>query len=132
MKIVENTETDIETDDDYYIEYRQETASTIKFVDLAGSDRHGKLLNAEGDKMFDQTDINASIDSFQHMLKIVSQNNTVNAHKPLPVPFRNSLLTKNIERLLWWKCLHIHAWYYCPLQLELFGNDQYFNTTVER
>ena len=39
---------------------------------------------------------------------------------------------KNIERLLWGKCIHIHAWYYCPLQLELFGNDQYFNTTVER
>ena len=66
-------------------------------MDLAGSDRHGKLLNAEGDKMFDQTDINASIDSFQHMLKIVSQNNTVNAHKPLPVPFRNSLLTKILK-----------------------------------
>ena len=96
LKIVENTETDIETDDDYYMNI-DETASTIKFVDLAGSDRHGKLLNAEGDKMFDQTDINASIDSFQHMLKIVSQNNTVNAHKPLPVPFRNSLLTKILK-----------------------------------
>ena len=96
LKIVENTETDIETDDDYYMNI-EETASSIRFVDLAGSDRNGKLLNAEGDKMFDQTDINASIDSFQHMLKIVSQNNTVNAHKPLPVPFRNSLLTNIIS-----------------------------------
>ena len=96
LKIVENTETDIETDDDYYMNI-EETASTVRFVDLAGSDRHGKLLNANGDKMFDQTKINTSIDSFQHMLKIVSQNNTVNAHKPLPVPFRNSLLTNILK-----------------------------------
>ena len=95
-KIIENTQFDIVTDDDYYMNI-DESTSTINIIDLAGSDREGKLINAETDKMFHQTNINTSINSFQHVVKIISQNNTVNAHKPLPVPYRNSVLTKILK-----------------------------------
>ena len=95
-KIIENTELDIETDEDYFMNI-DELSSTISIIDLAGSDRGGKLIDAETDKMFSQTNVNTSINSFQHVVKIISQNNTVNAHKPLPVPYRNSTLTKIIK-----------------------------------
>eukprot|EP00945_MAST-04E_sp_MAST-4E-sp1_P003988 g3988.t1 len=71
----------------------EEVVSTMKFVELPGSDMKGTMQGANTDRLRTTCKIDTQLSAFKKVVKTLADNATKYAHNPRPVPYDQSPLT---------------------------------------